>query len=234
MTELLLGLQAAGAILGFAGNLKSGKEQRAANRAEASYNIEQLENQLDRLLEQFNENQEQLETALDQTIEGNNQSMWAADISQQNNLEIAGASNEQKQALQYAQLASIQRQGSQSVGATVQSVSTSGFRNTGSAMNIVNETERSAREAYDQAYQQIQLSAYQSFMQAANDYFSANVTIEQYRESSRNAEENFDLQSEALLSQYEYDKERTEAEISYWQGVKKANKKKWYDNLIFW
>ena len=227
-----LGVSAVGGIASGIGAVVDGINQRNANMSEASYNIGQLDLQLDRLWESFRENQAQLETSLDQTLDANNQNIWALGVSQQNNLRISAVSNTENQALMYANLASVKQEGRQAVGNAVQTAAVSGFRNTGSVSGTVIAAEEEASEAYDVAYRQIQLSAYQGFMQAANDYFSANVQLEGYRESSRNAQENFSLQSSMLKSQYQYDKTRTEAERNYWQGIYDSNNLSGWD--AFW
>lgn len=227
------GISAVAGTLNGIGNVLQGQREVEARKAEAQYNIEQLGAQLDRLLESFNENQEQLDASLDQTIDANNQGLWATQLSQGINAQLSSKSNASNQALMYAQLASMQRQNRQSVGSAIQTVATSGFRNTegSSAGNVIRETERAADESYNQALEQIRLSAYGSYLQASSDYFSANVQIESYKESTRNAKENYSLQSAALSSQYEYDKMRTEAEREYWQGVYDSAEYTFWDGL---
>ena len=147
------------------------------------------------------------------------------------NLAVASVSNTENQALMYAQLASLQRQNIQTVDSTVQSVATSGFRNTGSGANAINEASRRAAESYDQNLRTVQLSAYQNYMQAANDYFSSNIQIEGYRASSRNAQENYSLQRDMLESQYAYDREVTRGEIGYWEGIRDNSNYGFWDGV---
>ena len=225
------GISTGASALGGIGNVIQGKRQMEAQKAEAVYNLDQLQLQYDRLEESYTENQRQLEQSLSQTLSQNNQGIWSTERAQQNNLAVASVSNTENQALMYAQLASLQRQNIQTVDSTVQSVATSGFRNTGSGANAINEASRRAAESYDQNLQTVQLSAYQNYMQAANDYFSSNIQIEGYRASSRNAQENYSLQRDMLESQYAYDREVTRGEIGYWEGVRDNSNYTFWDGL---
>lgn len=220
MSMLDIGAQVGLGIFKGFGNMVRGAQEAEAQRAEANYNLDQLSLKYDRLEETYRENQKQLQTSLDQTLSANNQGIWTTEISQQNNLVMSSTANAENQDIMYTELAALQRQNLQSVGSAVQTVATSGFRNTGSGANAIRETERVAGETYDQARRQVQLSAYQGYMQAADAYFSANVQLESYRESSRNAQENYDIQRSMLESQYKYDREVTEGEIGYWEGIR--------------
>ena len=217
-------LDIAGGFVRGTGSYIQKQNQYSANMAEASYNIKQLDLQLGRLLETYNENQAQLDTTLKQTLSQNNQALYVTSVAQKNAATTASNANVANQENLYLQLATLQRQNLQSVGSAVSAAARSGFRDSGSNRNIIEETERTADESYEQARNQITLSAYTSFEQAASDYFSANVQMESYRESSRNANENYRLQSSMLTSEYRYNKQRTEAERSYWQGVYESNK----------
>ena len=205
------------------GNAEAKKSQYKANAAEAKYNISQLDLQLDRLLEEFNENQDSLEFSLGSTLRSNAQGLRTTATAQANALTTASTANTANQALMYANLAAVQRQGMLSVGSAVMGAATSGFRNTGSVAANVSTAREEASRAYDQTRQQVMISSYQSYMQAANDYFSSNAQLEAYRQSSRNAQVDFSLKSSALQNQYEYNKKRTEAEKEYWEGVKDSN-----------
>ena len=212
-----------GSILRGWGTAESKRQQYQANAAEAEYQIDSLNDQLDRLLVEFNENQQSLETSLGNSLREGSQGVRTTQMAQSTALATAGQSNAASQAQLYAQLAGVQRQGMLSVGSAVMGAATSGFRNTGSVSSTIEYQKREAERNYDLTAGQIMLSSYQSYMQAASDYFSANVQIESYRESMRNAEKDFSLKSSALQSLYDYNKARTEAEKEYWQGVYDSN-----------
>lgn len=226
-----LGVSLGANIVGGIGNITQGRKQAEAQKAEAEYNLDQLGIQYGRLEETYIENQRQLSSSLEQTLDQNNRGIWAAERTQQSNLATASVSNTENQALMYAQLASLQRENIQTVDSTVQSVATSGFRNTGSGANAINEASRRAAESYDQNLRTIRVSAYQNYMQAANDYFSSNIQIEGYRASSRDARENYSLRKSMLDSQYAYDREVTRGEIGYWEGVRDNSDYTFWDGL---
>ena len=219
-----------GAVRG-AGNIVSGIREAEAQKSEAEYNLVQLNTQFDRLGETLKENQDQLSASLADTLQQNSQGIFSASVAQQNSLQSSAVSNTENQAIMYAQLASIQRQNLQSIGSAEQAVATSGFRDTGSGANAIEETRRVAEQTYDTSRRQVQLSAYESYMQAADAYFSGNVQIEAYREASRDAQANFDIQSSMLESQYNYDKAVLEGEIGYWEGVRDNSNYTFWDGL---
>ena len=73
---------------------------------------------------------------------------------------------------------------------------------------------------------QVQLSAYQGYMEAANNYFSANAQMESLRMSNRNANENFRLGLKSLTDEYENNRALLEAEQSRYQSQ--------YDSMGEW
>ena len=228
---LTFGLDVVKGLFSGPGNVIQGKREVEAQKAEAEYNLDQLELKEDRLLEAKNENLAKLELSLEQALNEGRQGIWSTSVAQQNNMRASAFSNTENQAIMYSQLASLQRQNLQSVGSAEQAVATSGFRNTGSGANAIAETERVASDTYEQSRRQIQLSAYQGYMQAADSYFASNVQIESYREAMRNAEDNFSIQSEMLESQYQYDLDVLAGEKGYWKGVSDNSTYTFWDGL---
>lgn len=220
MSMLDVGLKVLTGTFKGVGNVIRGAQEAEAQKAEANYNLDQLDLQFDRLGETLKENQDQLSASLADTLQQNSQGIFSASVAQQNSLRSSAVSNTENQAIMYAQLAAIQRQNLQSIGSAEQAVATSGFRATGSGANAIDETRRVAEETYDTSRRQVQLSAYESYMQAADAYFSGNVQIEAYKEASRDAQANYDIQSSMLESQYKYDKAVLKGEIGYWEGVR--------------
>ena len=208
-----------GGLAGGIGGIISGHQQAMAQRAEAQMNIDNLDLELDRLLETFNEGQRELEASLDQSISAGNQGIWAVSTSQANSLRTSSVSNQQNQESLFEQLAEVQRQGMQAEGAAVQTAAVSGFRDSGTVGSNIDAARRASARSYETARGQVQLSAYQGYMKAAEDYFSSNVQIESYRESIRNARETFSLRSNALRSQYDYQKRQAQNQREYWEGV---------------
>lgn len=226
---ITLGLNAVVGAARGTGNVISGKRQAAANRAEANYNLDQLGLKSDYLEQNYNDNQEKLLADLDAALDEGTQGIWSTTVAQRNNMSLAATTNTENQSIAYAQLASLQRENSRTVGSTVSAVAGSGFRNTGSGANAIAEAERDAERSYELQRRSIQLSAYQGYMQAANDYFSANVQIEGYRESMRNAQSSYDLEKKMLDSQYAYENEVLQGEIGYWEGVRDNSDYTWGD-----
>ena len=217
----MLGFLAFGAsLLNAAGQAVNSVKKSEETISNANYQLGQLELKGQRLDENYAENQESLLASLDQALDAGTQGIWSATVAQRNNMSLAATTNTENQSIAYAQLASLQRQNSRAVGSTVQTVATSGFRNTGSGANAIAESEKEAQRSYDTQRRQIQLSAYEGYMQAANDYFSANVQIEGYRESMRNAQDDYDLKSSMLESQYNYEMEVLQGEQGYWEGIR--------------
>lgn len=212
-------LAVAGGIMAGVGASMQGQKETEARRAEAQYNIDQLDLQLENLADTYEANQADLLADYRSTRRANNQSIWATEAARGANAGAAAYLNTENQGLMYEELAALQRSGLQSIGSAVNQASLSGFRNTGSARNLVDETRRNADASYDQSRRGIQLSAYQGYMQASNDYFSANVQLESYRQSNRDALERFNSQGEALEMQYQYDRNRLQGERGYWQGI---------------
>ena len=220
-----------GSLAGGIGGVVSGYQQAQAQRSEAQMNIDNLDMELDRLLETYNENQKELEASLDQSISAGNQGIWATSVAQGNALRTSSASNAQNQASLYEQLAEVQRQGMQSEGVAVQTAAVSGFRDSGTVRSNIDATRRASARSYETARGQVQLSAYQGYMKAAEDYFSSNVQIESYRESMRNARENYSLRTDALKSQYDYQKKQAQNQKEYWEGVYDESEYTFWDGV---
>ena len=212
-----------GGILGGVANYQQKQNEYEANIANANYNIGQLQLQKENLFDTYENNQAQLKADLSSTLRENNQGIYATTVAQKTNASTAAHSNTENQRQMYQELASLQREGMTSVGSAVSTAAQSGFRNTGSNRNLIREAQRASDTAYESARRNIQLSAYAGFQQAASDYFSANVQLEAYRQSNRNARESFSLKSSALTTEYRYNTERIEGEIGYWEGVRDSN-----------
>jgi len=79
------------------------------------------------------------------------------------------------------QLATLTVQSKQVEGSANQSVATSGFRNSGTAMNLVDNAKSSNADTIKQARMQSKLANSQTFTQAVNNYTSANQQIDAYQ-----------------------------------------------------
>lgn len=198
-------------------------KQREANKAEAEYNLGLLENELTYLKTSTANEERSLSETLAQTLMGNAQAAWATGRQQIENAQAAAVASITTQQNLYGELADIQRQGMQAVGQQNAAASVSGFRNTGSIAGRTAQTAEQAARSYRRALSNVQLSAFQSYMQAADSYFNANVQLEAYRQSSVDARTNYDTRLEALNAEFTYNQNRISAETGYWEGVYKAN-----------
>jgi len=79
------------------------------------------------------------------------------------------------------QQAELAVKASQAEGQAIQQVATSGFRDTGSAMNVVNSTNTAYDLAIAKQNNQIALEKYENYNTALNNYTNANMQLEQYK-----------------------------------------------------
>lgn len=207
---------------GIAGVINAGNRKRA-NYAEANYNLGLLENEQTYLEQNYSTSQEDLQNSLMSTLMSNSQGLWSSGRLQQESAELASVAAINSQIAGYEQLADIQRQGMQAEGSAVANASVSGFRNTGSVQGAVNQASEQYSRAYSSARRQLQASSYQSYMQAASNYFQGNMQMESYRQSSRDAQRTFDNRMESLRNEYTYNSNRLDAEIGYWTEIRNAN-----------
>ena len=209
-----LGRMLGGGIVA-AANSKSNFESK---KSQLTYERDQAQAQLDALLTEYNNSLAGLELDLSQSLSEYNSGIWATERAQATGLATAATLGTANNAEQYAQLAELNRNNRQAVGAAVQSVATSGFRATGSGGNIIRDTQRRADESYRRAATSARLSAYSSYMDAANNYFSANVQLEDYRRGMRDAKASYEQNLKTLESNKDAQQNILQGQISYYQG----------------
>ena len=134
--------------------------------------IEQLDNSYDIAMNSLEDSRQQTATAL-----GYTQTQRSSDAATNSML------NTRQSELEYQQLAQILSSNEKSVGSAVQQASQTGFRNTGSNANNIEDAERQAEYAASQALGQIQLSSAQRFASASSNYFSQTANIESYQQN---------------------------------------------------
>ena len=190
-----------------------------AQRNELVYNVETLGAQIEGLDLNYDNSVAELTANRDQTIAANNLSLAITGRTQKEQADIASISNVVSQQSLYEQLRGTQEEGLYAIDAAVANAASSGFRNSaGSSTNrVIGATERSVARTYDTQRRQVQLSAYQGYMEAANNYFSANAQMESLRMSNRNANENFRLQLKSLTDEYENNSALLSAEQARYQ-----------------
>ena len=224
---LTLGLTAFTSIGRGWGNYLSKKAEFEANKADWKRQYLIAERKLDELEVSYGLQQEDLTESLNQTLREGNAGIYTTTLQREQNARSSAYINVENQGLMYRELADIQREGIQAVGSAVSTAAGSGFRNSEgtNTANVIGETEASASRRYDTSRRQIQLSAYQGYLQASSDYFSANVQLENYRQAIVNAENTFDIKSEQLTADYTSQKNDLTDTYSYYKGM--------YDNAKF-
>ena len=95
------------------------------------------------------------------------------------------------------QIATLDIQNKQQVGSANQAAATSGFRGSGSALNVINNTKTLTQDARKQATMQSNLSNYSTFASAVNNYTNAN---QQYDAYMRKIDENEFMRDQQLES----------------------------------
>lgn len=189
-----IGAKVLGGIFGGIAKMRAKQKALAAKKAEirnaikkgdddlADY-IEQLDNSYDIAMNSLEDSRQQNATAL-----GYTQTQRESDALSNSML------NTKQSELEFQQLAQVLAGNEQSVGSAVQQQSQTGFRDTGSNANNVEEAQRQAEYSASQALGQIQLSSAQRFKNAADNYFSQTANIESYQQNleiiSRKKEEN--------------------------------------------
>lgn len=189
-----------------------------AQRNELAFQVEQLGAQIDSLDTSYRDNLNQLTADRDETIASNNYNLAVTGRNQQDQANLAAIANVASSQNAYEQLRDTQLAGLSSIASAEQSVAVSGFRNTGTNAAVVNEATRTAGRVYETQRRNVQLSAYQNYMEAANDYFSANIQMEGYRQNIRNANRNYGLSFDALTNEYNSNREMLSAQQEYYQA----------------
>lgn len=224
-----LGKMLGGGIVA-AANSKSNFE---AQKSQLIYNRDQVQAQLDALLTEYNNSLAGLELDLSQSLSEYNAGIWSTERAQAVGLSSAATLGTANNAEQYAQLAELNRNNRQAVGTAVQSVATSGFRATGSGGNVIRETQRRADSNYERAATNARLSAYSSYMDAANNYFSANVQLEDYRRGMRDAKASYEQNLKTLEANKNAQENVLQGQISYYQGqIEGMGEWEWFDEGI--
>ena len=236
IAAISLGAMILGGLAKGTANYFNKEAEYKAQKAEYKRQYEIATRKLSELEVSYNLQQEDLSESLKQTKIEANQGIYTTGIAQAQNARSSAYINVENQSLMYNELADIQREGIQAVGSAVSSAAGSGFRNSegSSVANVIEETETSAGRRYETSRRQIQLSSYQSYMQAANDYFSANVQLENYRQAIANAENTFDIKSRQLTADYTSQKNDLTDTQSYYKSMyENTNWDAWKGFLAF-
>lgn len=240
MSLLALGLIAGGAL-----GLINGASKARQREAEYEDKLEELNRQKKILDTQFSQAKESHELATVQAKAQTDEANKELDLLGKETLDNrdlaldqtakAGSMQSEVNALQLATLAV---QNTQQVGQARQQAASSGFRGTGSAMNLVDNTSQSAKSATAQAKMQSRLSNFQTYASAVNNYTSATQQAEAYErkiEQNKNALdrqlEAMDLSMEQTSQMYELQGGYLGSDIEYLKtkGKKALGGAQWWD-----
>lgn len=228
------GISMGKSLVGGITNIFDAQAEHNATLAELRNQIDLLNYQSDALVESTDRTAAELNLSLGQAINSNNYNLGISKKQQQENAEIASIAAVFSSGQMYDQLADLQRENASAIGSAVQGAAVSGFRRTAGTTTgaLVTETERRASENYDRALENIKMSAFETFYRASNDYFSANVQQEVYRQAIRDAEastslklENLYAERDSQLGLYEAQREQAQGQIDamgefgFWDGV---------------
>ena len=127
-------------------------------------------------------------------------------------VQVAGRSTELADRVAASQIATLQVEASQSQGQAVQGVALSGFRNTGSVLNIISDVSSKAQGAIRQAFLQRSTSRFSDYASARNNYLNANNQLALYQEQVKNNEAELQRTKERYTLTYNQQKEQLERE----------------------
>ena len=116
-----------------------------------------------------------------------------------------------------SQIAALQVDASQKEGQAVQNVATSGMRNTGSALNVLKDTNSKSARALGQAMAQRNMARFSDYSSARANYLNANNQLTLYRQQVEN--------NKADLRRYE-----EKAGLEYRQNMSAIDREQQYLN----
>ena len=176
-------VSAAGGLLSGFSNAEKKRKEREQQKAQIQNAIKQGDADLTDYLETLTDSYKKATNALNDSYTQNKTSLGYTQTSRASNAQTSSMLNTKQSQLEYQELAQILASGKQSVGSAVQQTATSGFRNTGSNQNIVEEAQRQATYSATQAQAQVELSTAQRFASASSTYFSQSAQIEAYQQN---------------------------------------------------
>ena len=132
------------------------------------------------------------------------------------------------------QLATLAVQAEQAEGSANQAVATSGFRNSGTAGNLVSNAKSSNADTISQAKMQAKLADSKTFNQAVNNYTSANQQIAAYQRKVEQTEsqlqrdlDSLDLKMDQITANYTREGGYLTDDIEYMNSDEAKNSLLW-------
>ena len=182
----------------------------------------QIEEQITNLDTNYKQSKLELEDEYKQSKNSLNYNIGYTNILRNQNANTAAFSNTKNNQFMYEDLSQMLEEVVGSQGHAVQNASLTGFRNTGTQQESLDEVNRAKQYQIERAVETIKLNSAQSFAAASENYFSATAQIEQYKANLANLEENFKNAKTSLENQYtqnkaELDRARDEADYKFWE-----------------
>lgn len=210
----------ASGILGVYKGLNNFKEQKANLEAQ----IEDYENQIT-LADAQLEYTEQKNKSDNLTY---NNAISETERSRDVSANLASLSNPVYNQSQYDELNTLRLQAAQEIGSVNYSQSISGFQQTGTQARIKSETENYVNKQIEQAENKANLSIMQSYMSAAENFYSANERISSYQEELKQINLSYELQ----MKEIEYNKTTLQNQKDYLQGQYDSMGSYDFDNIV--
>ena len=219
-------------LAGIALGAINGISQMNQRNAEYQDKLDELNYQHDQLDLQYSQAQQSnalaAQQAQDQTAEANAEMNLLADQTIGNRdtaVKQTAQSGSMQSHLNALQMATLNVQNKQTEGAASQQVATSGFRNSGTAGNVLENAKRSSQMSTQQAQLQADMSNFQTYASALNTFTSANQQADAYRrqiEGNNNALddqlEQLQLQMNQTTETYELQGGYIGSQIEYMEG----------------
>lgn len=223
-----------GAVMGAIGGGISAYNENQRRKEEARQTKNQIENAKTALTNEYNYNRTVLNNQYDRSVIDINSQIGAESASRDMNALASAASNVNADKNDRMQLENAIISGTQSRGALVQNAAVSGFRNTEGTTTrrgielgserIENQIALS-RENYN-------LSVSQRFLSARVSYLNSELRLESYRNQLARNENDFNLQSDYMQSQYQFQMDEYNDQITYYSDViEDIDSNGWFDVL---
>lgn len=208
LTALMIG----GGLLAGGLSIASSVSKRNAQNKETKRQLDQQAENLriaqNNLTDSYNLNMRQAEEQVKQANDMINLQAGQTEAARDLGVQVAGRSTELADRVAASQIATLQVEASQNQGQAVQSVALSGFRNTGSVLNIISDVSSKAQGAIRQALLQRSTSRFSDYASARNNYLNANNQLALYQQQVQNNEAELGRTKERYTLTYNQQKEQ--------------------------
>ena len=213
MTAIGLGLTALGGLISGHFNAKARKAEVEAQKTEIDNALHRLDRNNKNQLDSLQQNYDHAIQSIDNSTVQNKSAMLATGNQRQMDASASAMLNLKQTDMQFKELAQLLASNEQAEGSAVSSVATSGFKMTGSGQNLLDDVKRQTSYRAQAALDNIKLTTAQNFQQAASNYFSQSVRLDNYQQALQTlklqkaqTEEQYTLQKNQLSTEYEEEK----------------------------